>query len=214
MAEPAIPPDVGADAGGVQGLVEVMGRLRRECPWDAEQTHHSLVTYLVEESAEVVDAIETGGTDDLREELGDLLLQVVFHCEIEAQQGGFTLDEVADGIAAKLIRRHPYVFGDADVPDDLLGSWEARKRVEKQRSSALDGIPGSLDTLARAHKVIGRSRHHGVELADLEASDDIGVQILALVARAQEAGIDADQATRQALRVLEARIQAAEAAGD
>ena len=214
MAEPAIPPDDRADAGGVPGLVEVMWRLRRECPWDAEQTHHSLVTYLVEESAEVIDAIETGTPDDLREELGDLLLQVVFHCEIEAQQGGFTLDEVADGIAAKLIRRHPYVFGDADVPDDLLVSWEARKRAEKRRTSALDGIPGALDTLARAHKVISRSRQHGVAPADLGSPDDIGVQILDLVARAQEAGIDADQATRQALRVLEARIQAAEAAGD
>ena len=149
------------DASGVQGLVEVMWRLRRECPWDAEQTHHSLVTYLVEEAAEVVDAIEAGGTADLREELGDLLLQVVFHCEIEAQRGGFSLDEVADDIAAKLVRRHPYVFDDADVPDDLLVSWEERKRAEKRRTSSLDGIPGALDTLARAHKVIGRSRQHG-----------------------------------------------------
>ena len=205
--------------GGVRGLVEVMRRLRRECPWDAEQTHHSLVTYLVEESAEVVDAIETGTPDDLREELGDLLLQVVFHCEIEAQRGGFTLDDVADDIAAKLVRRHPYVFGDADLPDDLLGSWEARKRAEKGRSSALEGIPGALDTLARAHKVISRSRHHGVDPADLpdpadaDAAVDVGTQILALVSRAQEAGIDADQATRQALRALEARIRAAEAPG-
>lgn len=213
MAAPVIPPE--PDAGGVRGLVEVMWRLRRECPWDAEQTHESLVTYLVEEAAEVVDAIETGTPDDLREELGDLLLQVVFHCEIEAQRGGFTLDEVADEIAAKLVRRHPYVFGDAELPDDLLGSWEARKRAEKQRTSALDGIPDSLATLARAHKVIGRSRQHGVAPALSEADDgDIGAQILSLVARAQEAGIDADQATRQALRALEARIRAGEGGAD
>ena len=214
MAAPVIPPE--PDAGGVRGLVDVMWRLRRECPWDAEQTHESLVTYLVEEAAEVIDAIETGTPDDLREELGDLLLQVVFHCEIEAQRGGFTLDEVADAISAKLVRRHPYVFGDADVPDDLLGSWEARKRAEKRRTSALDGIPDSLATLARAHKVIGRSRHHGVEPAGvLEADDgDVGAQILALVAQAQAAGIDADQATRQALRALEARIRAGEGGAD
>lgn len=212
MAEPVSPFE--ERPGGVRGLVEVMWRLRRECPWDAEQTHDSLVTYLVEEAAEVVDAIETGTPDDLREELGDLLLQVVFHCEIEAQRGGFTLDDVADGIADKLVRRHPYVFADADVPDDLLGSWEARKRAEKRRTSALDGIPGALDTLARAHKVIGRSRHHGVPLADLDASGDVGVQILSLVARAQEAGIDADQATRRALRDLEAQVRDAESAGD
>ena len=201
------------DASGVQGLVEVMWRLRRECPWDAEQTHHSLVTYLVEEAAEVVDAIETGDIADLREELGDLLLQVVFHCEIEAQRGGFTLEQVAGDIAAKLVRRHPYVFDGADVPDDLLTSWEARKRAEKRRTSALDGIPGALDTLARAHKVIGRSRQHGVDPVPLVDGDGIGAQILALVARAQDAGIDADQATRQALRGLEQRIREQEASG-
>ena len=206
MADPS-EHDPAPGPSGVQGLVEVMWRLRRECPWDAEQTHHSLVTYLVEEAAEVIDAIETGDLADLREELGDLLLQVVFHCEIEAQRGGFTLADVADDIAAKLVRRHPYVFADAAVPDDLLSSWEARKRAEKRRTSALDGIPDALDTLARAHKVISRSRHHGLDPLALVGDGGIGEQILALVAQAQDAGVDADQATRQALRQLEGRIR-------
>lgn len=196
---------------GVERLAEVMARLRRECPWDAEQTHRSLVTYLVEETAEVVDAIEAGDTADLREELGDLLLQVVFHCQIEHEAGGFGLDEVADDITDKLVRRHPYVFADAAVPDDLLGSWEARKRAEKGRTSALDGIPNSLDTLARAHKVVSRAAQHGVQTPEpAPASDDIGQQILALVAQAQQQGADADQLTRDALRALESSIRDAE----
>ena len=122
------------------------------------------MTYLVEESAELVDAIDSGDDADLREELGDLLLQIFFHAEIAAEQGRFTLDEVASEIADKLVRRHPYVFTDEAVPEDVVASWEQRKRQEKARASALDGIPASLATLARATKVIGRARAHGVQL--------------------------------------------------
>ena len=113
-------------------FISVMETLRRRCPWDAEQTHRSLVQYLIEETLEVVEAIETGDVDHLREELGDLLLQVVFHATIAAEQGdaGFTLEDVAQGVADKLIARHPYVFAEAEVPADLDGSWEQRKAVE------------------------------------------------------------------------------------
>lgn len=196
-------------------LVEVMHTLRSECPWDAAQTHESLVTYLLEETAEVVDAVETGD-DDLAEELGDLLLQVIFHAEIASEQGRFDIEDVARGITDKLVRRHPYVFSGDDVPEDLDSSWEHRKRAEKARESALDGIADSLSTLLRASKVISRARAHqvDVELPDgLIAADEVGRQILALVARAHASGVDADQATRAAIRALESRIVEAESAG-
>lgn len=195
-------------------LHEVMHRLRRECPWDAEQTHRSLVTYLVEETGEVVDAIEIGDDTDLREELGDLLLQVYFHAAIAEQEGRFTLDEVAAGIADKLVRRHPYVFGDGEIPEDLHATWEARKRAEKGRTSALEGIADSLSVVARATKVASRTRKHAVPISLPDApvtQAEVGQGILDLVLRAQAQGIDADQATRDALRGLEARVAAAEA---
>lgn len=197
-------------AAELQRLVEVMRRLRRECPWDAEQTHESLVGYLVEESLEVVEAIEQGSDAALVEELGDLLLQVVFHAEIAAQQGRFTIDDVARGIADKLIARHPYVFADADVPDDLLASWEQRKRAEKGRTSALDGIPDRMSALTRAGKVLARAGSHGVPVSTDASAADIGERMLALVVEANDQGIDAEQATRAAVRRLEQRIVQAE----
>jgi len=197
-------------AAELQRLVEVMRRLRRECPWDAEQTHESLVGYLIEESLEVVEAIEDGSDAALVEELGDLLLQVVFHAEIAAQQGRFTIDDVARGIADKLIARHPYVFADADVPDDLLASWEQRKRAEKGRTSALDGIPDRMSALTRAGKVLARAGSHGVPVSTDASAADIGERMLALVVEANDQGIDAEQATRAAVRRLEQRIVQAE----
>jgi XTP/dITP diphosphohydrolase len=197
-------------AAELQRLLEVMHRLRRECPWDAEQTHESLVGYLVEESLEVVEAIEDGSDAALVEELGDLLLQVVFHAEIAAQQGRFTIDDVARGIADKLIARHPYVFADADVPDDLLASWEQRKRAEKGRTSALDGIPDRMSALTRAGKVLARAGSHGVPVSTDASAADIGERMLALVVEANDQGIDAEQATRAAVRRLEQRIVHAE----
>lgn len=197
-------------AAELQRLVEVMHRLRRECPWDAEQTHESLVGYLVEETLEVVEAIEDGSDAALVEELGDLLLQVVFHAEIAAQQGRFTIDDVARGIADKLIARHPYVFADADVPDDLLVSWEQRKRAEKGRTSALDGIPDRMSALTRAGKVLARAGSHGVPVSTDASAADIGERMLALVVEANDQGIDAEQATRAAVRRLEQRIVQAE----
>ena len=180
-------------------LNEVMARLRVECPWDREQTHVSLLTHLIEEACEVVDAVEEGTDADLCEELGDLLLQVYFHARIAQDEGRFTIDDVAQGIADKLIRRHPHVFGDGEVPEDLRGVWERRKRQEKGRTSSLEGIAQSLSALARTQKVISRARAHAVAVD--------------LAARAQASGVDADAAVRAALRTLESHIACVEQAG-
>jgi XTP/dITP diphosphohydrolase len=214
-------------------LVEVMSTLRRECPWDRQQTHRSLVPYLVEETCEVIEAIEaladpaaTAGdptvtaadpaTAHLREELGDLLLQVVFHAQLASEvTDGFDLDDVAAGIADKLVARHPHVFAAEEAPADLHGVWEQRKAQEKGRSSALDGIPDKLSALSRASKIIGRSRSHRVALelpADPVDARTVGHEIIALVARAQASGIDAEQAVRDAVRDLEVDVRAAETA--
>jgi XTP/dITP diphosphohydrolase len=202
----------------VERLVAVMTRLRSDCPWDAQQTHRSLVQYLVEETAETVEAIETGDTTLLREELGDLLLQVLFHAEIAAESpDGFGLEDVARGIADKLVARHPYVFATDAVPSDLNYTWEQRKAAEKGRTSALDGIPEQLSALARANKIISRtrSRRVGVDLPDEPVTaEQVGTEILALAARAEAAGIDPDQAVRDAVRGLERQVVAAETAAN
>jgi XTP/dITP diphosphohydrolase len=197
-------------------LIEVMATLRVKCPWDAEQTHRSLVQYLVEEAMETVEAIESGDRTHLREELGDLLLQVVFHAGIAAEEpDGFNLEDVARGVADKLISRHPYVFAGDQTPEDLHGSWEQRKAVEKGRRSVLQGIPEQLSALARAAKIISRARSRRVDLPlDDEpiTADEVGRQVLSLTARAHACGIDPDQAVRDAVRDLERQVQAAESA--
>jgi XTP/dITP diphosphohydrolase len=191
-----------------------MARLRRECPWDAQQTHRSLVQYLVEETAETIEAIELADEDHLREELGDLLLQVIFHAEIASEQTpGFTVEDVARGIADKLIARHPYVFATADVPGDLHYTWEQRKAAEKGRTSALQGVPDQLSALARANKIISRVRSRRVDVVlpdQPTTSEEVGAQLLVLAARAQAAGIDPEQALRDAVRDLEAEVRRAE----
>ncbi|WP_322789968.1 MazG family protein, partial [Pseudokineococcus marinus] len=166
---------VGAAPGArLLELVAVMDRLRSPggCPWDAEQTHASLAPYALEEAYEVVEAVESGSPEHLREELGDLLLQVVFHARVaqEAPEGErFDVDDVAAGIVAKLVHRHPHVFGaeaggsadDALSAADVEAGWEARKRLEKGRASAMDGVPAALPALARAAKLLGRARRAG-----------------------------------------------------
>jgi XTP/dITP diphosphohydrolase len=200
----------------VERLVAVMARLRTDCPWDAQQTHRSLVQYLIEETAETVEAIETGDEDLLREELGDLLLQVLFHSEIAAERpDGFGLEDVARGIADKLVARHPYVFAAGELPSDLNYSWEQRKAAEKGRTSVLDGIPEQLSALARANKIISRvrSRRVGLDLPDEPVTAaQVGAEILALAARAEAAGIDPDQAVRDAVRGLERQVVEVETA--
>lgn len=194
----------------VERLIEVMHTLRQKCPWDAEQTHESLMPYLVEETLEVVEAVEDGSDAALVEELGDLLLQVAFHAEIAAQQSRFDIDDVARGIADKLVARHPHVFASEPVPDDMLSTWEQRKRAEKGRTSALDGIPGRMSALTRAAKVIARSERHGLDVAPTSGGDDLGQRMLALVAEAHAEGLDAEQLTRSAVRDLERRVVRAE----
>lgn len=184
-------------------LVEVMDRLRRECPWTAEQSHASLSPYLLEEAHETLEALDSGDSDHLREELGDLLMQIVFHARIAAETppdegGGWDIDDVAAAIAAKLIYRSPHVFADekAETAADVDAAWQRLKGVEKGRSSMLDGIPATLPALAYADKVIGRL--DGVDVS----GDDLGSRLLALVAEARGQGIDAEQTLRQAVRRL------------
>ena len=203
-------PDV-PDGDELRRLVAVMHALRQGCPWDMQQTHASLLHYLVEEAAEVVDAVETGTDDDLCEELGDLLLQIAFHAEIAAERAAFSIDDVARGISDKLIARHPHVFAGEDAPDDLNAVWEQRKKAEKNRTSSLDGIPTSLPVLARTNKVLMRARSHDV-LVDLPTDPidaaGVGAELLALASRAQASGVDPEQALRAALRELESSIRA------
>lgn len=195
-----------------------MAELRRSCPWDAQQTHRTLVQYLVEETLEVVEAIESEDVDHLREELGDLLLQVFFHAQIASERpDGFDLEQVAAGIADKLVARHPHVFGPAagavDVAE-LNVTWEERKAVEKGRTSVLEGIPDQLSAMAKANKIISRTRAHSVAVplpTDPIEAGDLGRGVLALVARAQASGVDPEQAVRDAVRELEAAVRAAEA---
>ena len=212
----------------VADLVAVMDRLRSPggCPWDAEQTHASLARYAVEEVAELVEAIETDDRAGLREELGDVLLQVVFHARVAAEHASdpFDLDDVAADLAAKLRHRHPHVFSDGDARDatEVARRWDELKREEKGRTSVLDGIPAGLPALARAQKVAGRARRLGLEVpgavaqggsgADDDAVTDerLGEALLALVAHHDG---DAEQALRGAVRRLEERVRALEAEG-
>ena len=211
---------------GVLDLVAVMDRLRSPggCPWDAEQTHRSLVRYLVEEAYELVEAIETGDDEHLREELGDLLLQVVFHARIaqERPESPWSVDDVAAGIVTKLVSRHPHVFGTAEAPpvEYAEDRWEQLKSAEKNRSSALDGVPAGLPALAYASKLISRARRHGVagpDGAKLTAPDvvdetSIGELLLAVVALAEAHGIDPEQALRDSARRFRTAMQEHEAA--
>lgn len=197
----------------LERLIFVMAELRSKCSWDASQTHESLLNHLIEETSEVVDAVEVGGDDELREELGDLLLQVYFHSQIASERDSFDIEDVARGICDKLVSRHPHIFGDAQAPSDANQAWEQRKREEKGRTSSLDGIAESMSVLARTHKVVSRARAHevAVELpSEPITADEAGKQIVALVARAQQHGIDADAAARGALRHLESQIRDAE----
>lgn len=197
-------------------LVRVMDRLRRNCPWDQEQTHESLAKYLLEETYETLEAIDLGDRDHLREELGDLLLQVAFHSRIAEDDDAFTIDDVAGGIVEKLVRRHPHVFGTVDAPDaaTVEANWESIKAAEKQRTSVLEGIPTALPALALADKILGRSTKVTAELpAPTDDQTRIGAQLLALVREARTLNVDAEQALRTTLTQLSAEIRSAESSG-
>ena len=196
-------------------LVETMARLRAPggCPWDAEQTHESLAVHLVEEAHETLEAIDSGNMADLKEELGDLLLQIVFHSEIAAEEGHFEVAEVVDELVDKLVARHPHVFGEVQVSGsaEVVANWEVLKRQQKGRTSLSEGLPKGLPALIHAHKVIRRASGAGylitsnperlAELAGAAArepnDESIGELLLEAVALAGEAGVDPEGALRR-----------------
>jgi XTP/dITP diphosphohydrolase len=204
----------------LEELIAVLERLRAPggCAWDRAQTHESLVQYLVEETYELVDAIEAGDDRELVEELGDVLYQVVFHSDIAAEQGRFTLEDVAAHMTAKMVGRHPHVFGDlvAETPDAVMLHWDRLKAEEKPaRASVLDGIPQAMPALALADKLLGRAAKVGVARAPeavAASEEELGEQLLSIVVAARDAGLDSERALRGALRELQLEIRAAETA--
>jgi XTP/dITP diphosphohydrolase len=200
-----------SDDEAVLEFLRVMRRLRAECPWKAAQTHRSLARYLLEETHETLEALDTGDAEHLREELGDLLLQVFLHTAIAEEDGDFTTADVARDITEKMYRRNPHVFGDeagADLdPAAVNELWEARKADEKQRDSVTDGLAPGLPALLYADKVLdrlGRSSTRSVRsvLDDRAQDPDLGDRLLALVVEARAEGTDPEQALRDAVRRL------------
>lgn len=204
-------------------LIAVMAQLRAPggCPWDAEQTHESLIKYLVEETYELIDAIESGNRDEMIEELGDVLYQVLFHADIASTTPGedFTIQDVAAHMSAKMISRHPHVFGDrtAETAEDVMEFWDDLKKAEKPgRTSTLDGIPQSMPALALADKLLGKADGVGLPPQHLpdaplwENEDEIGSVLLSIVSSAKAQGFDAERALRIRLRELQEDIREAE----
>ncbi len=218
---------------------ETMRQVRQRCVWSARITHDDLVPYLVEESAELIDAVETGSRADLREELGDLLWQVLFHAAVAAEHDTepFGIDDVARTLTEKMVRRHPHVFAGevARTPDEVLVLWNAAKAAEKRtRTSVLDGVSHHMPALALAHKLLGKAAALSPAPAatsapapaatsapapaavghDGEAIRDeeaLGDALLGLVGLARERGWDAERALRGRLRTLEGEIRRTEA---
>ena len=203
------------DGEALLEFLAVMRRLRAECDWKREQTHRTLARYLLEETHETLEAIdeweETGDLTHLEEELGDLLLQVYFHAVIAEEEGGFTLDDVARGITAKMHRRNPHVFGPDDAErasgaEAINEEWERIKASERPRDSVTEGLPPGLPALLYADKVLDRlERAAGtpVVVPDPGADGaDLGQRLLALVAEAHASGVDPEQALRDAVRGL------------
>jgi XTP/dITP diphosphohydrolase len=215
-------------------LIATANKLRAPggCPWDAEQTHQSLTKYLIEESYELVEAIESGDREQILEELGDVLYQVIFHSDL-AQSGSlgesFSIQDVAALSTKKMKGRHPHVFGTpeelerykATSGEEVMQNWDAHKQREKpERESVLDGIPKALPSLMLADKVIGKAQSLGVlgteepgaiEIAD---EDQLGALLLALVLAAKSKGLDAERALRESVRELEVEIRQFELSDD
>lgn len=207
----------GTDA--LRDAAETMRAVRDRCVWSQQITHRDLVPYLIEESHEVIEAVESGTRDDLREELGDLLWQVLFHAAIAAQDPDepFDIDDVAETLTEKMVRRHPHVFGDAvaTTPEEVLVHWNAAKAAEKRtRRSVLDGVPRGMPALALAQKLVGRAAGADVAVPPAASSPssetELGDMLLSLVATARAEGWDAERALRERLRVLEDEVRGAE----
>src|SRR5947209_926923 len=201
---PVAAPPIAAE---VARFTELVRTLRERCPWDREQTHRTLTRHLLEETYEVLEAIESldqpGGAEHLEEELGDLLFQVVFHATLAAEEGSFTLADVATGIHDKLVHRHPHVFGSvaAETAGQVMRNWEQIKREEKGRASIMDGIPGDLPSLLYAHKVQRKAASAGVEAepaggVTAATDEEIGALLFGVVAVARRAGVDPEAALR------------------
>jgi XTP/dITP diphosphohydrolase len=197
-------------------LVQVMDTIRTKCPWSGTQTHEGLAKYGIEEAYELVEAIEAGDREELREELGDVLLQVVFHSRIaeEDPEEPFSIDDVAGTIVEKLIHRHPHVFGEetAETSDDVKAHWLRTKAVEKQRESVTEGIPLGQPALALAAKLAARVRTAGLEvpLPESAGAGDFGAKLLALAVRAEAEGTDPESALRAAARAYRDAIRQTE----
>jgi len=215
-------------------LVRVMSRLRGPggCPWDAEQTHRTLARHLLEETHELLEAIDAGDDDAMRDELGDVLLQVVFHAQIAADEGRWDVDDVAEGLVRKLVYRHPHVFGEVEVAgaDEVLVNWERLKAAEAgERAAVDDAIPASLPSLARAAKVQRRAAGWGFEWRSVDtavealreevdelaaamgdpehAEEEVGDVLFAAVALARKLGVDAESALRRTVRAFSERYE-------
>lgn len=209
----------------LQRLAEVMDQLRSPggCPWDAEQTHESLLKYLLEESYEFVDAVHSDDRVHMREELGDVLLQVYFHARIAEEDpiDPFSIQDVAQAIADKLIRRHPHVFAGVEVRDstEVLQNWEDIKREEKGRTSALDGIAMAQPALPLIEKLLYRASKYGVDVETPDVIDfggsasesTVGQALLTVIAWANANGVDAESALRNEALALSQQIAAIEA---
>ena len=219
--------------GGFPELVRIVRRLRAPggCPWDREQTHATLGKNLIEEAYEALAAIEHGDDAEMTDELGDVLLQVVMHAQIGAEEGTFTIDDVADTISAKLRRRHPHVFGDVTVKDtdEVLRNWDAIKRTEVERTSLIDGVAHTLPALMYAQKLSRKAAGAGFEWEDIdgvwakvyeeidelratspktpEAADELGDLLFTVVNLARKMGIDAEEALRGTSAKFERRFK-------
>ena len=211
-------------------LIETAHKLRAPggCPWDAEQTHRSLVQYLLEETYELIDALEAGDRDEVIEELGDVLYQVIFHSDLGStgtMGEPFTLEDVAEFMEQKMRSRHPHVFGTAEelekfaaeTGDDVMQNWDSHKKREKpRRTSILDGVPQAMPALALANKVMNKAEKAGIlekptePVVPMESEDDLGKLLLAIVASARAVGLDPERALREATRELQAEIRASE----
>lgn len=215
MSEPTPNP-----ADGISAAIATMRQVRDRCVWTQQITHEALVPYLIEESHELIDAIEDGTRTDLREELGDLLWQVLFHAEIASRDATapFTINDVAETLSEKMIRRHPHVFAGevANTPEEVLVHWNAAKAAEKrERTSVLDGVSEGMPALALAQKVLGKAAQVGVQPAAADvgpvSEQELGDALLALVQSARAEGLDAERALRAAVRRVRDDVHAAEA---
>lgn len=207
-------------ADALRQAADTMRAVRDRCVWTQQIDHRALVPYLVEESAELIDAVEEGDRAELREELGDLLWQVLFHAEIASrdEDDPFDIDDVARGLTDKMVRRHPHVFGDAvaHTPEEVLVHWNAAKAAEKSsRTSVLDGVSERMPSLALAQKLVSKAARVDVDVepptGGPHSEAELGDALLVLVAAARANGWDAERALRERLRALTADVRAAEA---